>query len=312
MAQLMAWALAQDPQALAKHEAPGVSQAVSSLAMKLALVALAHHADDHAQTFVSAQTVGEALSPSSTPGNQRNAGARAIAGLIARGLVVVVDDPGNAPRMLELLWPYRRHRVTTSNDSGSDYPQRGSQAAGAVTTSNDSGAGESDAAVITSVITDDALTSGNTTEVMKCPSEALSVTSSSSDVGVEQAYQSDKVRQLREAADQRDENARMEADREQLNADRQEVQRQDREAQQEKHRASEIRTIASVIAQASTRPGMDYQQTLTALLASADFRARCTPEMYGIISRIEHPKRQRAIDELAALVPGLIAEQVSA
>ena len=205
MAQLMAWALAQDPQALAKHEAPGVSQAVSSHAMKLALLALAHHADDYAQTFVSAQTVGEALSPSSTPGNQRNAGARTIAGLIARGLVVVVDDPGNAPRTLMLLWPDRWQGVTTGNDSGSDYPQRRPQAAGAVTTSNDSGTGESDAAVITGVISDNALTSGNATEVMKCSNTELVLTSGSGDVGVDQAHKSEKVEQLREAARQRDE-----------------------------------------------------------------------------------------------------------
>lgn len=311
MAQLMAWALAQSPQALAKNEAPGVTQAVSTLAMKLALVALAHHADDDAQTFVSAQTVGEALSPDSKPGSQRNAGNRAIAGLIARGLVVVVDNPGNAPRTLELLWPDRRHGGTTTNASGTGDSRHGG------TTANASGTGDSSGAGISSGTTDDALTSGNATEVMKSPNKELLLTSVSADAGVKPAHQSDKVRQLREAADQRDDNARIEAQRAQLDADEQASRQASgqaaRQAQEQKRQASEKRIIASVVAaEASKRPGIDTEQALAALLNSADFSARCTPQLYRIASNPEHHDRKRTIEQLAALVPGLIAGQVSA
>ena len=209
MAQLMAWALAQSPQALARNAAPGVSQAVSTLAMKLALVALAHHADDTAQTFVSAQTVGEALSPNSTPRSQANAGKRAIAGLIARGLVVVVDDPGNAPRTLELQWPDRWRGGTTTNASTG----RPLTAGSGTTTNASRSAGDSSGGGITSGITDNALTSDNAPEVLKCSITELSLTSVSADAGVEQAHHSPIAEQLREAAQQRDENARIEIGR---------------------------------------------------------------------------------------------------
>ena len=320
MAQLMAWALAQSPQALARNEAPGVTQAVSTLAMKLALVALAHHADDEAQTFVSAQTVGEALSPDSKPRSQRNAGNRAIAGLIARGLVVVVDDPGNAPRTLELLWPDRRQGATTTNASRTGDSSRDAgtttNASGTVDSSGDSSRDSSGAGTTTGT-TDDALTSANATEVMKWCNKELSVTSVSADAGLKPAHQSDKVRQLREAADQRDDNARIEAQLAQLDADQQASrkasQQQAREADQRKQRDSEKRVIASLVAaEASTRHGIDYEQALAALLNSADFSAKCTPQLYRIVSNPEHRDRKRTIDLLAARVPGLIAEQVSA
>lgn len=310
MAQLMAWALAQSPQALARNAAPGVSQAVSTLAMKLALVALAHHADDTAQTFVSAQTVGEALSPNSTPRSQANAGKRAIAGLIARGLVVVVDDPGNAPRTLELQWPDRWRGGTTANASRSR-----PQTAGGGTTANASeSAGDSSGGGTSSGTTDNALTSDNATEVMKLLNKELSLTSDSADAGVGQAHYSPLAEALREAAQQRDDNARIEAERAQLEADRQASEEQAKQAKWQQHRDSEHRTIASVVAgEASKRHGIDYQQALTALLGSDAFRDRCTPQLYRVISNPEHPDRQRAIERLADReLAALIAHRASA
>ena len=310
MAQLMAWALAQSPQALARNDAPGVSQAVSTLAMKLALVALAHHADDTAQTFVSAQTVGQALSPNSTPQSQANAGKRAIAGLIARGLVVVVDDPGNAPRTLELQWPDRWRAGTTTN-AGRSRPQT----AGSGTTANASrSAGDSSGGGISSGITDNALTSDNATEVMKCSITELSLTSVSADAGVEQAHHSSKAEQLREAAQQRDDNARIEAHRAQLDADHQASQAQAKQAKRQQQRDSEHRTIASVVADAaSKRHRIDYQQALTALLGSDAFHASCTEALYRIIINPGHHDRQRSIERLADReLAALIAQRASA
>ena len=67
----------------------------------------------------------------------------------------------------------------------------------------------------------------------------------------------------------------------------------------QEQRDSEIRIIASVIAaEASKRPGVDHDQVLTVLLASADFCAGW-PWLHYIISAHHHPVRQRAIDRLA-------------
>ena len=92
---------------MAKGSSPGVTQSVGADRLKVALTVLAQHADERAQTFISAQTLGEYLIPDSTPKGQRNAGHLAIAGLIHLGIVEELPSAGNHPRVLQLMWPNR-------------------------------------------------------------------------------------------------------------------------------------------------------------------------------------------------------------
>lgn len=104
---MMAWALSQVVPRVVKGCAPGITQNVGADRLKVALAGLALHADERAQTFISAQTLGEYMIPDSTPKGQRNAGHLAIAGLLYLGLIEELPSAGNAPRVLQLTWPDR-------------------------------------------------------------------------------------------------------------------------------------------------------------------------------------------------------------
>lgn len=185
-----------------------MSQSVGSDRLKLALAGLAHHCDERAQTFISAETLGEYLIPSSTPKGQRNAGHLAIAGLIHLGLVEELKSPGNAPRVLQLAWPDRM-------------PDSSQEAPSAITSAITSAINErpSSRANVLKYEVREVLSKSLSTHVGENRSESFSEASETaeSELSIRERFalgeQAEEARRLQEAERQRVREAKQEAER---------------------------------------------------------------------------------------------------